>query len=463
MIGAPKSVRARLTLWYLGALALVLFAYAALVYILMRDQLGAELDRHLHRDYEIATQALYARPDGEVGWREPQHFHAGARLDTEAMIELYDASNTLVFRRTVHDVPESLGLPAPGAAPGGYSSLSRDGVQLRLLEARFTLNTNTYAMRIARSAELVDRDLRALLSWLALGLPVALALAGGLGWFVARRALEPVARMTTEARRISAEKLSARLPVINPDDELGALANSFNQAFDRIERAFAQLSQFTSDAAHELRTPLTALKTVGEVALHGRGGDAAYREALASMLEEIERLATLVDGLLLLAHADEGQLSPARAPVALDELVADTVALMQPLAEEKRQQIAVRVESGVRAFGDRALLQQVLMNLLDNAVRHCPGDAHITVSTAGVAGSAVLEVADDGPGIPMADRERVFDRFFRVDAARTRDERSGGFGLGLAIVRALVAAQGGRIVLAAAERGTRFSIALQRA
>lgn len=263
MIGAPKSVRARLTLWYLGALALVLFAYAALVYILMRGQLGAELDRHLHRDYEIATQALYARPDGEVGWREPQHFHAGARLDTEAMI--------------------------------------------------------------------------------------------------------------------------------------------------------------------------------------------------------VERLATLVDGLLLLARADEGRLSPARAPVALDELVADTVALMQPLAEEKRQQIAVRVESGVRAFGDRALLQQVLMNLLDNAVRHCPGDAHITVSTAGVAGSAVLEVADDGPGIPMADRERVFDCFFRVDAARTRDERSGGFGLGLAIVRALVAAQGGRIALADTERGTRFSIALQRA
>lgn len=269
--------------------------------------------------------------------------------------------------------------------------------------------------------------------------------------------------MTAEARRISAERLSARLPVINPDDELGALATSFNQAFDRIERAFAQLSQFTSDAAHELRTPLTALKTVGEVALRGRGGDATYREALASMLEEIERLAILVDGLLLLARADEGRLSPARAPVALDELVADTVALMQPLAEEKRQQIAVRVESGVRALGDRALLQQVLMNLLDNAVRHCPGGAHITVSTAGIAGSAVLEVADDGPGIALDDRERVFDRFFRVDAARARDERDGGFGLGLAIVRALVVAQGGRIVLAASERGTRFSIALQRA
>lgn len=463
MIGAPKSVHARLTLWYVGALALVLLAYAALIYVLMRGQLGAELDRHLHRDYEIATQALHVQPDGRVGWREPQRFHASDRLDTEAMIELYDAADTLVFRRTVHDVPESLGLPAPGAALGGYSSLSLDGVRLRLLEARFTLGKNAYAMRLVRSAELVDRELRALLLWLALGLPAALALAGGLGWFVARRALDPVARMTTEARRISAERLSARLPVINPDDELGALASAFNQAFDRIEHAFAQLSQFTSDAAHELRTPLTALKTVGEVALRGRGGDAAYWEALASMLEEIERLAALVDGLLLLARADEGRLAPARAPVALDELVADTVALMQPLAEEKRQQIAVRIEPGVRAFGDRALLQQVLMNLLDNAVRHCPGGAHITVSTGGVAGSAVLEVADDGPGIAPGDRERVFDRFFRVDAARVRDDQNGGFGLGLAIVRALVVAQGGRIVLAAAERGARFSIALQRA
>jgi heavy metal sensor kinase len=463
VIGALRSVRARLTLWYLGALAVVLLAYAALVYVLVRGQLADQLDRYLHRDFEIATQALHILPGGEIGWREPKHLHPEMRIETDPMIELFDASGALVLRRTVHDLPASLGVSAPANAPREYFSLIANGVRLRLLEARLDLGAGNYTIRIVRSTEPLDRELSALFAWMALGLPAALALAGLLGWFVARRALAPVARMTAEARHISALKLSARMVVGNPGDELGRLAISFNDAFDRLERAFGQLSQFTSDAAHELRTPLTALKTVGEVALW-TGNDASCREALASMLEEIERLASLVDGLLLLARASEGRLAAARAPVALEELAADTVALMQPLAAEKRQQIRVHAERGAQALGDRALLQQVLINLVDNALRHCPEGAQIMVSAFAGPADAVIEVTDDGPGIAPADRERVFDRFFRADASRARDERAGGYGLGLAIAHALVAAQGGRIVAGvAAEGGARFSVALPRA
>lgn len=463
MMSAPKSVRARLTLWYLGALAIVLLAYATLVYALVRSQLAAEFDRHLHRDYEIATQSLSFGSDGAIAWREPRHLNEDAVLEAKPMIEVYDAAGALVFRRGAAGVPESLRLPAPQGATWGYRSVSIGSARLRLLEARLEVEADRYAVRIARSAAPLDRELGALLAWLALGLPVALALAGGLGWFVARRALEPVARMTAEARHIGAGKLSARLALANPDDELGELASAFNNAFDRIEGAFARLSQFTSDAAHELRTPLTALKTVGEVALRD-GGNAACREALPSMLEEIERLVALVERLLVLARTDEGRLAAGHAPVALEELTSDTVALMQPLAEERGQRIMLVAEPGARALGDRALLQQVLINLIDNALRHCPDGAHITVRAANEAGVAVLEVTDDGPGIAPGDRDRIFDRFFRADASRARGDRDGGFGLGLAIVRALVTAQGGRIEASAAiEGGARLRVALPRA
>ena len=294
------------------------------------------------------------------------------------------------------------------------------------------------------------------------GLPVAVAIAGVGGYFLARRVLAPVGRMVDRARTITAERLGERLPVENPADELGQLAAVFNDAFARLERSFEQLRRFTADASHELRTPLTAMRSVGEVGLREHRDAAAYREIIGSMLEETDRLGRLVEGLLTLSRADGGNVSLKREAVDLAELARDVAGHLGVLAEEKRQSFAVQASGPVPAWVDRVVIRQALINLVDNAIKYTPPGGSVGIVVRDGGPGPTVEVTDTGSGIPPEHRDRVFDRFYRIDKARSRD--LGGAGLGLAIARWAVEAHGGRIDLESVEgRGSTFRISLLHA
>jgi heavy metal sensor kinase len=320
-----------------------------------------------------------------------------------------------------------------------------DKTVVKVLSRPHLMDGRPLMVRVALSQERQEHELGELLLGLLLALPVAVAIAAIGGHWLAGRALGPLDRMARRAQRLTADTLGERLPVENPDDELGQLAGVFNLALARIEQSFGQLRRFTADASHELRTPLTAIRTVGEVALQEPQRAERYREAIGSMLEEVDRLSRLVESLLLLSRADAG---PAlhRQELRLFDLVKDAAALLEVLADEKGQRVEVHGEAEVKVEVDGLILRQALINLIDNAIKYTPRDGRVTVEVRAARSvdspgkemrdGVELMVGDTGEGIPAADISRLTERFYRVDRARSRE--LGGTGLGLAIVKHIV-------------------------
>ena len=442
------TIRARLTLWYAGTLALLMLGYGAFVYARVESRLWAQLDGEIHSDYERAeTMLAWSREAGGARWREGVDRPIDAdHGETAPVVHVLGADG-----RTVHRSPgfvedgslRSLSWPHEVKAEGGDAG------------------SEVVTIRAARPVTGVRAELSRLLLALAMGIPVGIGLAALGGWLLARRALAPVADLAEGARRITAERLAERLPVDDPADEVGRLAIVFNETLSRLEQSFERLKRFTADASHELRTPLTALRSVGEVGLREPREPAAYREIVGSMLEEADRLARLVESLLTLSRADAGQVRLDRRPVDLAEVGREVATQLSVLAEEKGQAVTVDAPAAVPLEGDRTVLRLAVVNLFDNAVKHSPAGAPVRLAVSARDGSAVLEVADRGPGIPPEHHERVFDRFYRVDEARTRE--SGGAGLGLAIARWAVEAHGGRLELESeVGKGSTFRVVLPR-
>ena len=351
--------------------------------------------------------------------------------------------------------------------PAGYdyaSAVTSAGTRTRTLTAAHTVGPSHFLVRVTRSEERVRHELNELLVGLLLGLPIAMFGAGIGGYHLARRTLLPVERMTVQAQSITADQLRARLPVVNPDDELGHLAIVFNDLLRRIEEAFDRLKRFTADASHELRTPLTAIRSVGEVGLREHRDGAAYREVIGSMLEEADRLTRLVDSLLFLSRADSGHTPVKRESVRLPELAREVAVHLSVLAEDRNQSIVVDGEESTEAQVDPVLVREALVNVVDNAIKYSPDGAKIRIrvlSGEQGAGGPAIEVIDAGPGIDVAHHAKIFDRFYRVDEGRSRER--GGSGLGLAIARWAVEANGGRIeVESQAGSGSVFRIVFGR-
>jgi signal transduction histidine kinase len=234
----------------------------------------------------------------------------------------------------------------------------------------------------------------------------------------------------------------------------------FNESLARLEGAFAQLRRFTADASHELRTPLTAIRSVGEVALQRSLSAAAYREVIGSMLEEVDRLTRLVESLLTLTRGESGRVQPALEVVDLSGLALSVVEHLRVLAEEKEQSVTIDAAAEVPAACDPAILRLGLINVLDNAIKYTPQRGAIRVEVREIpSGEAAIEVEDTGLGISAVHQGRIFERFYRVDEGRSREE--GGTGLGLATARWAVEVNGGRIELESEEgKGSLFRIVL---
>jgi heavy metal sensor kinase len=444
---ARQSIRVRLTLLYVALLSLVLVLYAAGASALLLRNLGEQLDHRLNEDVETI--------EGLLAWDANGHIRlATENLDEDQrdlqphLLEVWSAAGAVLYRSPGLGKGDLGPTPvAAGSAAGLEVRFARlaDGTRIRLVGRRHAVQGSSVILRLGLSEEPLWREFRRTVSVLAIGLPLAVLMVGATGYAVAKRALRPLDAMAQRAEKITAERLSERLPIGNPGDELGHLARVFNGTLARLERSFEQLRRFTADASHELRTPLTAIRSVGEVSLQKSGDAEYYRDIVGSMLEETNRLTHLVDSLLTMSRADAGRipLQYTRFPVL--DLAKEAASLIEVLAEEKNQRMTVGGDPRVMARGDRLILRQALLNLIDNAVKYSADGGSIEICVGADHGEAYVDVRDSGPGIPAEHRPKVFDRFYRVDKGRSRGD--GGAGLGLSISDWAVRAHGGRIEL----------------
>jgi heavy metal sensor kinase len=458
----PQHVRTRLTLWYVGLLATVLLVSWGLVGILLFWQLRSQVDHYAIQDIETVEGLLFFDAAGHLGVREDYHNHPESKQVLEWLLEVRSPDGGVLYRNERLKGQALGSVPFAGEGVGGYSVRSArlaDGTRVRLASRLHTLDGRPLVIRFGYSEEANFANVEQLAGASALALPIVLAIAGLVGYWLARRALEPVERMARQAEQITAGHLNERLPVARADDELGHLARVFNDLLTRLERSFEQLRRFTSDASHELRTPLTLIRSVGEVGLQKGGTVEDHREVIGSMLEEVNHLTSLVENLLTIARADSGQI-PLRPSVfrAMD-LAREAGGLLEVLSEEKNQQLSYEGDEGMNIEGDRLLLRQALVNIIHNAVKYSPAGGTIHVRVVGEAeGSVRFEVADTGPGIAPEHASKIFDRFYRIDGARSQN--AGGAGLGLSIAKWAVQVHQGEIQLQSADEGCLFQIRL---
>jgi signal transduction histidine kinase len=294
---------------------------------------------------------------------------------------------------------------------------------------------------------------------LALIWACVMVLVGVASVLIARRMLAPLEELVTQTRRLSAKGLSQRLPVTNPDDEVGQLAAGLNELLGQIESTSAELDRLTADVSHELRTPLTAMRAVGEVAQRERN-PAVFHDAVGSMLEEIVRMNQLIDRLLLLTRPDNSEIPLQMEAGLVRPVLTEVNDSLSLVAEEKQQQLQTECPDHLLAVFDPALLRLALMNLTQNAIRYSPAGKPIKLRAFAEQDEAIVEVADEGPGIAAEHQQKIFDRFYRVDKARSRAD--GGVGLGLAIVKWSVERMGGTVGLDSEPgRGSVFRIRLR--
>jgi two-component system, OmpR family, sensor kinase len=456
-----RSFTARLTIWYVASMCVVLVVFAGIAYEVVEHRLEAELDRQLRIDFDIVEAQLDVKEGGALDWPViGAHGEEGfARLF--AWFEIWSERGELLLRHW--PIPENA-IHRPLAAPTAtslkfYELNIEQSLPARIMERPARVRGQGVIVRVIRDASDTEQTLRKILEVFAFSLPIAASLAALGGYWLARRSLAPVGRMSAEARKITSESLSARLPVANRHDEIGQLATVFNETLARLESSFSELKRFSADASHELRTPLTALRAVGEAALQGREDPKALREAISSMLEEAQRLTELTEALLMLARLEAGA-STTMERVNLAEIVLSIRDTMGVLAESRGQTLEARIpEVAVPILGNALLLRHALLNVVHNAIRYSPDDSSIDVELAIHVDRAWVDISDQGPGIAPELQRKVFERFFRVDAARSRD--TGGQGLGLAIAKSVIEKHRGAIsIVSEPQRGTTFRIEL---
>jgi two-component system, OmpR family, heavy metal sensor histidine kinase CusS len=450
------SIRWRLTLWYSAMLAIILLISGTGLYYLMSFHLLSRLDRDLTAELK-GIDAELEESSTTAGVSARLHRRFGHYENVLFDIRYPDGSTPL-FSRSLGNEPfpstETQALPASTA----YSTYqTSDGSRWRIASRQISGPDGPLAARVAGSLTADDHELNELLgSFLVLG-PLALLAAIGGGYLLARRALAAIDRMTREAHEISAHRLNRRLVVSNPHDELGRLATTLNGMIARLEKSFADMQQFTADAAHELRTPVTVMRNETEVTLRAARTPEEYRASLEGLLEECERLTRLADQLLYLCREDAGMTRSQHAEVQLDQIATEVADHMRALAQEKRIALALNKIDSCTVIGEPNGLRRLVFNLLDNAIKYTPDGGQVGVRLSRTNGHVELVVADTGVGIPAEHVPHVCNRFYRVDSSR----QAGGTGLGLAICRAIVESHNGQInVVSAPNAGTTVTVTL---
>jgi heavy metal sensor kinase len=453
-------IRVRLTAWYAALVTAVITALAAFVVVRLRTDLGAEV----HRDVAASSAQIaygYAREGAEEFLDVSQTVLPGRG----SVSQVLDPGGRVLL--TYGDVVSSHGiLPAQELARVAAGeprtlvlTLGPDGRRFRVVAAPVRRLGRRRVVVVGESLQRVGASVDRLIVLLLLAGPAALGATVLGGWWLARKALTPVERMTSEAEDISIDRLHERVAVPAAQDEIGHLAVTLNAMLQRLEHGVAEKRRMVADASHELRTPLAVMRAELDVTLRGDEVSDEARLVLESVREEVDKMSRTVDNLLTLAEADEGRLGLLLARVLLRELIESAARPLQPLAAARRVTLTVECDEDVEVQADAQRLHQLLTNLIENAIKFAAQDGSVSVEGWRRAGEVGVTVTDDGPGIPAQARAHVFDRFYRLDGARRRDV--GGSGLGLAICHEIATAHGARLWVESDEgAGSAFSVAL---
>ncbi|HZO89336.1 MAG TPA: ATP-binding protein [Chthonomonadaceae bacterium] len=477
-----NSLRAQLALWHGGLLALTLLLLAGFTYLLLRQFLNSRADAALVRYAEDTAKTIAAT------LYHYETLHPGRTVDRATEQSFVDNTELQSWGRYVQvinshgdkvaysDALRTNSLPihtetllAGLAGKPRFETVHDLGeYPVRMVTVPvFQGEKIPYLVQVGASVEGVEAALQRASEILLVLTPSVFVIALLGGWWLVGRALKPVDDMTQAALSIESKRLDLRLVPPRTDNEIGRLAAALNEMIARLDKSFRQIERFSADASHELKTPLTSIRGEAEVALMSDLTPEEYRRTLKSIIEETERLSSIVNNLLLLSRADADQVRLKQEPLALDGVALNAYEPMERLAHRKNITLDIEVMDSVRLNGDALWLGQLITNLLHNAINYTPEGGSVVLSLIhapdpdhpGGPGFAVLSVRDTGPGIPPEHLPHIFDRFYRVDSGRSRDQ--GGSGLGLNIARWIAESHGGQITVASeVGKGTTFTVRL---
>jgi heavy metal sensor kinase len=441
-----KSIRTRLTLWYLAIIVVLLLLFSSVAYFMLYYNLYNNLDNSLQsRANELNTITVVAPKPNEL----LLSFSANGALTQEFPSGVIDASKL-----------SGLIKQALSGQTAYLTSVTTDNQGVRLYATTFLnpFNGQPVVIVVGQLTTEITTVLHTFVYVIVFAMVGVIVLAGLGGLFLANRVLKPVQEITKTAQKIEGSDLSQRIAV-NTDDELGRLASTLNEMIGRLEEAFNRQRQFTADASHELRTPLAIMQAEATLALSKERTSDDYRKSLETISQESDYMSSVIGKLLFLARSDAGKEQLNFEDVELKELITGLSANIEALAQDKGIKFTVDAKEDLTVSGDKVKLRQLFINILENAVRYTPADGNISVSLVEKDSNAVVSISDTGIGIPPEHLSHIFERFYRVDKARARAD--GGVGLGLAIAKIITESHKGKIeVESEVGKGTTFKISI---
>jgi heavy metal sensor kinase len=437
------TLRTRLTLWYVLLLGLSLLLFSGYLYLQLERSLLAQTDVEL----QLASAQAFANLEDEDGnnhgtFPNTEDYQYTARRLSQASL----AVRLITLKRKVlNGFGEYRELPIWVPTAPGYATITAGETRWRIYSQKIEAYNHPifYWLQVGQSLSSEQKTLSSLYGQILLGLPLVLFLAGLGGLFLANRALRPIDRITHTAQAISANDLSRRIGYQGSADEVGRLAITFDRMLDRLQDAFERERRFTADASHELRTPLTAIKGRISVTLSRSRTPFEHENTLRALEQQVDRLIRLSTDLLFLARLEQGHLCPSPSALVLSDLLETILEQAQPLAQMRHITLSGDIPSDLYIYGDLDYLIRLFLNLLDNAIKYTPLGGRVTVQAEGKGAFVRVAVSDTGAGIPPESLPHLFERFYRVEADRSRS--TGGAGLGLAIAWEIARAHGGTL------------------
>jgi heavy metal sensor kinase len=437
------SIGIRLTLWYLTIFALAQLVFGVGMWLMLRQHLNGLVDENLASQVDDLKTFMEAqKKDASVAKLQEEVNEAYVLEHSGDYLEVHAENGALLFRSTfLQDHPVRL---TPQASRKVFSDLLIEGRPFRFTAQKLEANGHVYSILTGVPTEDVVETIQVFRSYLLMFAPLLFVLAAGGGYWLSRRALSPVDALVRTAREISGANLSSRLQKLETGDELQRLSDTLNQMLERIETAFLRVTEFTADASHELRTPISLIRTEAELALRRSRGEDEYKEALRQILLDAECTTALIEELLALARADAGREALHMQPVNLGQTLTRVVEGWRHVATIRNLTFSATFDApDAYVLGDEGALRRLMDILLDNAFKYTssPGSVHLSVEEQ--ASGVVIKVEDSGAGIAEEEQDKIFQRFYRVDKARSRSQ--GGAGLGLAIAQWIVTQHRGAI------------------
>jgi heavy metal sensor kinase len=460
-----KSFRLQLTAWYLLLFTVLFVGFSLFFYGLLSRGVYQRLDSSLSSQARTAASLLREELSEHTGDAPAAAAEVIREMSSPPTVLAVFEDEKLLAASAAVDPRDWLDLPSRALSGGTviHATLTRFGRNrsTRVAAHPFAVDSRRYVLMAAESLHATNEQLRLVRSLLYISLPLVLVVAGVGGFLLATRSLAPLRWMAEQARTITDKNLHRRLDIGAAHEELKVLADSFNELLSRLDQSFETMRRFVADASHELRTPLSVIRGEADVALGQDRNSGEYQESLVIIQDEARRLSRLIDDLLNLARADAGHLRLRTEEFYLSDLLAECCRAFQAAANAKNIDLQCVSPGDVAFCGDAELLRRLILNLIDNAVRHTPEGGKVLVKLETAGSELRIQVADTGIGIPPESGPHIFERFYRGDQARSR--QNGGFGLGLSIVKWIAESHQGEVDFTSEPgEGTTFTVLLHR-